>query len=181
MARIDPLKREEMNEEQGKTYDAVTARGGRLGGPNGIYVRVPELFMLNQEMGDYLRANHLTARLRQLAVLVACRYWNGEYAWGVQARASMNEGISRQIVDAINARKTPDLTDPDDKSVYVVATELVETGTLSDASFAAAEKQLGFDRLLDVVATTGFYSAVGMVVNVFQVDPPKDIPVPLAP
>ena len=65
MARIDPLRREDMNEEQGRAYDEVAARGGRLGGPNRIFIRVPELFELNQEMGDYLRANHLDARLRQ--------------------------------------------------------------------------------------------------------------------
>ncbi len=40
MARIDPLKREEMNEVQGRAYDEVTARGGRLGGPNGIFIRI---------------------------------------------------------------------------------------------------------------------------------------------
>ena len=65
MARIDPLKPEDMNDEQGQAYDEVVARGGRVGGPNGVYIRVPELFKLNQDLGNYLRDNHVNARLRQ--------------------------------------------------------------------------------------------------------------------
>lgn len=181
MARIDPLKPEDMNEAQRAAYEAAVAKGGRLGGPNGIHVRVPELFEINQEMSTYFRSNNLSARLRQLAVLVAVRHWNGAYAWGVQARASMNEGISRAIVDAINARQKPELTDAEDQVVYEVAAELVTRGALDDDLFHKVQDRLGFNRLLDLVATVGFYSAVGMWVNVFEVDPPADIPVPMAP
>jgi 4-carboxymuconolactone decarboxylase len=181
MARLAPLKRDDMNDEQRAAYDKVAARGGRLGGPSGIFVRVPELFELNQELGDYLRAGHVSARLRQLAILVIVRHYNAKYPWGVQARASLNEGISRDIVDAINARQKPALTDPDDQTVYDVTVEMVARGTLSDESFAQAEKQLGFHRLLDLVAIIGFYTAVGLVANVYQIDEPKDVPILLAP
>ena len=179
MARLDPLKRDDMNDEQRSAYDKVAARGGRLGGPNGIYVRVPELFELNQGVGDYLRANGLTDRQRQLAVLVAVRHWEAEYPWGVQARASLAIGIERAIVDAINARRTPAFSNADDQAVYDVASELVVHGTLADSSFEKANAQLGFNRLLDLVATVGFYTAVALVANVYEVDVPKDIPVPL--
>ena len=180
MARLDPLKPEDMNAEQKAAYEKAVAAGGRLGGPNGIHVRVPELFAINQEMSTYLRSNGVPARLRQLAVLVAVRHWNGTYAWGVQARASMNEGISRETVDAINEGRAPTLDDADDQAVYDVAAELVKRGALSDATFARVQAQLGFNQLLDVVATVGYYSAVAMWVNVFDVDSPADIPVPMA-
>ena len=67
MARMDPLKREDMNDEQAEAFDEVAASGGRLGGPNGIYIRVPELFRLHQGVGNYLRAGHLSPRQRQPA------------------------------------------------------------------------------------------------------------------
>lgn len=179
MARLDPLKPEDMNAEQRAAYDEAVARGGRLGGPNGIHVRVPELFRINQEMSAYLRSSSLPARLRQLAVIVAVRKFRGAYAWGVQARAALAEGIPRDVVDAINADETPTLNDPTDRLVYEVAATLVEYGALSDDLFARAEQTLGFNTLLDLVATTGYYAAVGMWVNVFEVDPPADIPVPM--
>ena len=181
MARIDPLKPEDMNDEQRQAYDDVAARGGRLGGPNGIYIRVPELFRLNQELGDYLLANHLSARLRQLAAIVAVRRWNGAYAWGAQSRGALNAGISREIVDAGNERKVPVLDDADDQIVFDLAVELADTGALSDASFDAAIAQLGFNRLLDLVAMVGFYTAVSLTVSVFEVEPRPEFPVTLAP
>lgn len=180
MARIDPLKPEEMDGEQRAAYDEAVAKGGRLGGPNGIHIRVPELFRINQEMSTYLRSSSLPARLRQLAVIVAVRKYRGAYAWGVQARAALAEGIPREVVDAVNAGETPTLTDPTDRIVYEVATTLVEYGALSDDLFARAREALGFNTLLDLVATTGFYAAVGMWVNVFAVDPLVDVPVPMA-
>jgi len=180
MARMEPLRREDMNEEQGRAHDAVAAEGGRLGGPNGIYIRVPELFGLNQEFGNYLRGNHLSPRLRQLAAIVAVRRWNGAYAWGAQGRDALKAGISREIVDAINERRTPVLEDADDRAVYDAAVELADTGSLSDASFEKALARLGFNRLLDLVASVGFFTAVSLTVNVFEVDPRPEFPVVLA-
>ena len=181
MARMEPLRREDMNEEQGQAFDAVAARGGRLGGPNGIYIRLPELFKLNQEFGDYLRSNNLSPRLRQLAAIIAVRRWNGAYAWGAQARDALKAGISREIVDAINERRTPVLKDADDQATYDAAVELADTGALSDTSFEKAVAQLGFNRLLDLVASVGFFTAVSLTVNVFEVDPRPEFPVVLAP
>jgi len=181
MARINPLKREDMNDEQGRAYDAAAAKGGRLGGPNGIYIRVPELFELNQSLGDYLRANHLGPRLRQLAMIVAVRRWNAAYAWGAQARDALKAGIPREIVDAVNARETPVLDDAEDRAVHDAARELADTGSLSDAGFAAARAQLGHNRLLDLVATVGFITGVSLTVNAFEVAPRAEFEERLAP
>jgi len=180
-ARMDPLKREDMNDEQARAYDAVAAKGGRLGGPNGIFIRLPELFALNQGLGNYLRANHLTPRLRQLAMIVAVRRWNGAYAWGAQARDALKAGIASEIVEAVNQRRTPALSDADDQAVYDAAVELADTGSLSDGAYGKALKQLGFNRLLDVVATVGFYTGVCLTVNVFEVEPRPEFPSRLAP
>lgn len=180
MARIDPLKPEDMNAEQRATYDDALAKGGRLGGPNGIHIRVPELFQINQGMSTYLRNNGLTPRLRQIAVMIAVRKFRGIYAWGVQARASLELGIPRNVVDAINAGASPQLDDAADQVAYNVAAELVERGALSDDLFEQARDTLGFNTLLDLVATVGYYAAVGMWTNVFEVDAPTDIPVPMS-
>ena len=181
MARMDPLKREDMNDEQAEAFDEVAASGGRLGGPNGIYIRVPELFRLHQGVGNYLRAGHLSPRQRQLAAIVAARHWNGAYAWGAQARDALKAGISREIVDAINHREIPTFDNDDDQVTYEASVELTRTGGLSDESFEKAQSQLGFNTLLDLVAMVGFYTAVSQVVSVYEVEPRAEFPVALAP
>ena len=181
MARLEPLEPEDMNAEQRAAYDDAAAKGGRLGGPNGIHVRIPELFQINQEMSAYLRDCSLPPRLRQLAVMVAVRQFRGAFAWAVQARASLAEGIPEAVCNAINEGETPVLDDATDQLVYDVAVALTEHGALTDAVFAKAEAALGLNQLLDLVTTTGYYAAVAMWVNVFEVDTPADIPIPMAP
>lgn len=181
MARIDPLKPEDMNDEQRQAYDEVVAKGGRVGGPNGVYIRVPELFKLNQDLGNYLRNNSVSARHRQLAAIVTVRRWNGAYAWGAQSRDALKAGLSRDIVDAVNERRRPELDDPVDEVVYDTAVELADTGALSDVSFDRAVTTLGFNELLDLVASVGFFTAVALAVNAFEVEPRPEFPVTLAP
>jgi len=60
-------------------------------------------------------------------------------------------------------------------------TIVIVTGSLSDAAFETALAGLGFNRLLDVVATVGFYTAVSLTVNVFEVEPNPDFPSTLEP
>ena len=181
MARIDPLKPEDMNDEQRQAHDEVIAKGGRVGGPNGVYIRVPELFRLNQDLGNYLRNNHVNARLRQLAAIVTVRRWNGAYAWGAQGRDALAAGISQEILDTINQSRAPILDDPDDQLVYDAAIELSDKGTLSDALFEKAVTQLGFNAVLDLVAAVGFFTAVAQAVSVFEVEPRPQFPTTLAP
>lgn len=181
MARINPLQLEEMTPEQRQIHDDVLAAGGRLGGPNGVYLRVPELFRLNQQFGDYLRNNHVNARLRQLAAIVTVRRWNGAYAWGAQGRDALKAGISEEIVEAINARETPVFDNDDDQVVYDTAVELSDTGSLSDGAYEKALAQIGFNAVLDLVAAVGFFTAVAMAVSVFEVEPKPEFPTQLAP
>ncbi len=116
-------------------------------------------------MSTYLRGTDPAPRLRQLAVMVAVRKFQGAYAWGVQARASLAEGISEEVVNAINEGRAPDLADTMDRIVYDVAAALAEHGAIPDDLFAEAEQALGFNQLIDLVATTGYYAAVAMWVS----------------
>ncbi len=84
---------------------------------------------------------------------------------GVQARASLAEGISEEVVNAINEGRAPDLADTMDRIVYDVAAALAEHGAIPDDLFAEAEQALGFNQLIDLVATTGYYAAVAMWVS----------------
>ena len=174
MTRMPQLKREEMNEEQGAVYDEIVNRGGRIGGPYGAYIRIPRFMRLNQEMGDYLRSNGLPPKLRQLAAILAIRFWGGRYAWAANARNAVGEGLDQSIVDAINERRPPRFADDDEKAVYEVVTELLETKGISDETYDAAERRFGQEHLVNIIVTAGFFSMVCMTTNSVQVSPPDD-------
>jgi 4-carboxymuconolactone decarboxylase len=180
MARITTMDRADMNAEQGRVYDAAAATKSPVGGPYTAYIRLPKLFEACQNLRATLSSGPLSRREQQIANLVIARHWNAKYPWFAQARASLAVGLDQGVIDAINARKTPDLTDAREKTCFAVVSELLANKGVSDAIYAAAEKTLGLESLVALVATTGSFSMTCMTAGTFKIDPPAVNPTPLA-
>jgi hypothetical protein len=63
---------------------------------------------------------------------------------------------------------------------FTVANETLANKSLSDATYAAAEKTMGLESLVALVATTGSFSMTCLTAATFDVDPPANNPIPLA-
>ena len=181
MARIPIIDRANMNAEQARVYDVAKQAGGPLGGPYYAYIRLPKLFEAAQNLRGTLSSGPLSRREQQIVNLVVARHWNAKYPWFAQARASLTVGIDQSIVDAINARKTPNLPDARERTCFVVSSEILANKGLSDATYAAAEKTMGLESLVALVATTGSFSMTCITAGTFGIEPPADNPTPLAP
>lgn len=180
MPRLSIIDRAAMNAEQARVYDAAKQSGGPVGGPYYAYIRLPKLFEAAQTMRACLGGGPLSPRERQIAHLVIARHWSARYPWFAQVRASRAAGVEQAVIDAINANKAPELTDARERTCYVVARELLANKSLSDETYAAAEKALGLEHLVALVATTGSFSMTCLTANTFQIAPPPDNPTPLA-
>lgn len=172
MTRIKILKREEMNDEQGRVFDAAEAAGNPTGGPYWAYIRTPGLMQVSQDMSSHLRNGPLSGRERQIAVLTVVRYFGAEFPWFAQARASVNAGVDQSIIDAINRGETPDLSDERERLAYQCAKELMENKSLSDATYAAAEKAYSLEELIYLVAAIGQFGMVCTTANAFDLSAP---------
>lgn len=181
MSRLEPLARDKMDPDFARYYEELARAGGRNQGPYIAYMRNPALFKLNQALSDCIRASSLTPVERQLAVLVTIRHFNAPYAWCVQTRASLAAGMTREMIDAINDRKRPDMTQASEIAIWEVADSLAGKRTLDNAIYARALAALGEQRLVDLVATIGFFSMTGTTLRAFEMDPPEDDPIPLKP
>jgi 4-carboxymuconolactone decarboxylase len=180
MPRIAILERAEMNAEQGRVYDAAKATSGIVGGPYYAYIRLPKLFEACQNLRGALSSGPLSRREQQIVNLVVARHWGARYPWYAQARASLAVGLSQAVIDAINARETPELPDARERTCFVVAGELLANKRLGDATYAAAEKTMGLESLVALVASTGSFSMTCMTANSFGIEPPAENPTPLA-
>ncbi len=180
MTRIKILERDDMNDEQGRVYDAAKASGGPVGGPYTAYIRHPEMMQRIQDLRNCMGNSGLSGRERQIAHLAIARHWGAKYPWFAQARASLAAGVSQEIIDAINARRDPGLDDARERSAFEVTAELLADHGLSDATYAAAEESFGLDDLVSLVATVGQFSMTCCTTNAFDVSPPDDAPTPLA-
>ncbi len=181
MPRITMIERNAMNAEQARVYDAAKQSSGIVGGPYTAYIRLPKLFEAAQGLRELLSGGPLSQREQQIVNLVVARHWNAQYPWFAQVRRSLSVGLTQAVIDAINARKPPDLSDARERACHVVASELLANKGLSDASYAAAEKTLGLDSLVAAVATTGSFSMTCLTAATFGIAPPAENPTPLAP
>ena len=180
MTRIAIIDRADMNAEQARVYDAAKQSGGPVGGPYYAYIRLPKLFEAAQNLRACLSSGPLSRREQQIVNLVIARHWNARYPWFAQVRGSLAAGIEQSVIDAINTRKTPNLADARERTCLVVARELLANKGLSDETYAAAEKTMGLEHLVALIATTGSFSMTCMTASTFKIDPPPENPTPLA-
>lgn len=180
MARIPILERADMNADQARVYDAAKQSSGIVGGPYYAYIRLPKVFEACQNLRTSLAAGPLSPREQQVVNLTVARHWNAKYPWFAQVRRSLAVGIEQSVIDAINARKTPRLTDAREGTCFLVASEILANKGVSDATYAAAEKAMGLESLVALVALTGSFSMTCMTAATFGIDPPADNPTPLA-
>ena len=178
MARITTLDRSEMTDEQGRAYDIAKAKYG-VGGPYIPYIRLPKLFEAAHHMREVVTSGPLTERELRLTNLVITRHHRTRYAWAAWAKHARAAGIDQGTIDTINAGKLPEATDARERICLAVVHELVTTWRMSDATYAAAEKALGLDFLIALVANVGSLSMTCLTLNVFEIDPPADDPTPL--
>jgi hypothetical protein len=68
-------------------------------------------------------------------------------------------------------RKPPSLADAHQGTCVAVAREVPADKGLSDESYAAAEKTIGLESLLVLVATVGSFSMTCLAAATFQIDP----------
>jgi hypothetical protein len=181
VTRIPIIDRANMNAEQARVYDTAKQSTGIVGGPYLAYIRLPKLFEASQNLRGCLASGPLSRREQQIVNLTVARYWNARYPWYAQVRNSLGIGIEQPVIEAINARKTPHLPDAREQMCFTVASETLANKGLSDATYAGAEKTMGLESLVALIATTGSFSMTCLTAVTFDIDPPANNPIPLAP
>jgi 4-carboxymuconolactone decarboxylase len=174
MARIDQVKRENLNARQQQLYDGImrTRPRGTLSGPFSVWINTPEIAEPADALANCFRVNpSLDKRLIELIILLMCRSATVQYAWSVHEQLARQAGLTAQIVDAIRARKRPDFFRQDERLIYDLVTELLTTKTVSAQTFDSAMAAFGRDGVIEAVSCAGFYGMVGFVLNAFEVPP----------
>jgi 4-carboxymuconolactone decarboxylase len=163
--RFKPLTYEQMTPEQQKmTEIAVSQRG--TGGSFNISVRDTDGGQLFFDMGDRVRF-HMSVpdKLKELAIIIAARYWGAQFEWLAHRRAAVQAGLSEDKVKAIAEGRRPVGMSADEEAVYNFITGLFKTRQASDAAFAAVKSVAGERGVVDLVVSAGYYQAVSMFMN----------------
>jgi len=167
MARMKQMKPDEFDAKTRALGDQIAkTRGGEIQGPWAHMLRSPKLAEKAAAYSDLFRSElSLPLNLVQLAVIMAARHWNAEYVWNAQSPRAKAAGVSEAAIEAIRTKKTPSFTDPQEKAVYDLFSELYANQGVSDATYDAAVKALGEKGLIELINVNGFYSIVATIVR----------------
>lgn len=176
--RLPDIPPAEYNAEQKKAAEEFqAARKAPLSGPFQSMMYSPEVMSRARAMGDYLRFNSAIGNtLSELVILVTARAWSQGYEWAAHQPIALKAGISKEIVDAIAEGRRPTAMSEDEAIVYDFTMELQANKSVSDSTFARAEKRFGKKGAVDIAGISGYYTFLAMQLNMARTPVPSTAP-----
>ena len=173
MVRMPELKPEDLDEETRKLGEQIARnRGGSIRGPWAHMLRNPQLAARAASYSDHFRDGiSVPQKLARLAIIMTARHWNAGFVWNAQSPHARSAGISESAIEAIRVKKTPSFADPAETAVYQLFSELHGRQSVSDATYAAAERALGQKGVIEILNVAGFYAIIASIVVTTGVPP----------
>jgi 4-carboxymuconolactone decarboxylase len=174
MARMQFPEPASMSAEQRAVYDQiVSGPRGKIEGPLRAALVNAELADRWQALGALLRyRTSLTPRQSEVAILVTGRACNSPFEWFAHRRESEKIGLELAIIEAILARQTPVFEYPAEAAVHAFASELNAFKSVSDTTYAQAQRYFDAKALVELTALVGYYTMVAMTLNAHEIPLP---------
>jgi 4-carboxymuconolactone decarboxylase len=179
VARLSPVKRDELPEDQRRFHDAVAAiRMRPISGPFITLLNSsPDLAARFAHLGDYFHSRGksdesiLSLRVRTFTALILSRALDCTYEWSAWVGWAVEAGVPQETVDAIRERRIPPALPPEDALVLDFCTQLL-TGRhrVSDATCQAALEHFGAQGVVELVATLGYFAMIAFPLNAFEIE-----------
>jgi 4-carboxymuconolactone decarboxylase len=165
--RFPHLKPEEMTPAQREVAAEISAGPrGEVRGPFIAWIHHPELARRLQALGEQLRwKSTLPPQLVELAVLICARRWTCQHEWFMHEKLAREAKLDPRIIESLAKGKRPENLSAEQAAVYDFCKDLHATGRASDAAFEAAKKHFGLEGTLELIALSGYYSLMAMVLN----------------
>jgi 4-carboxymuconolactone decarboxylase len=183
-ARLPYLRRDDLDDGGRAVWDALVGTRGRtvvneeggLIGPFNAWVHAPGVGARLSALGATLRfETSIERRLLELAIIVVAAHWKAEFEWWAHARMAREHGVADAIIAAVGRGETPSFEADDERLVYTIARQLVESGRVDDATFAGAVELLDHRGVVELVALCGYYTLVSFTLNAFAVPLPPEV------
>ena len=173
MSRLAPLEPDNMPPRQREAYeDLIANQRGGVRGPFGVWLRSPGLVIaLRGLMKFYYEESVITEDIRELTIIITTRHFGATYAFSAHEAQELASGLTPALVAAVMAQETPAEGTELELCVYRYCTELLETKKASDAAYQEAFSLLGEKGVVDLTALVGFYSAISLTLNAFEIPP----------
>jgi len=144
-----------------------------LAGPYNPMLRSPIMAARMFELLDYLRFNtSVPRRLNEFAILIQARLWTSQVEWYAHYPLALKAGLAESVAADLKEGRRPSAMQPDEALVYDFCMELSTAHAVSDATFARARALLSDQQIVDLIAVSGTYVTVAMMLEASQELPP---------
>ncbi len=176
---LDPAQREVLDQiRSGPRARQISAIG--LGGPFGVWVRVPGLGAPTQALGAAVRfGSSLADNVREVAICTVGHFHHARFEVAAHTAIAIEAGVDAAALARLRADQDPGFAG-DEALAWRVARALLEQHRLDDALYAEAFAALGEQALIELVLTVGYYCLVSHTLNAFEIPlaPHMDDPYP---
>lgn len=188
-----PIPQNQLTDEQKVLMEYYKSRRG-MELRSGLFMdllRVPEAMRALFDLRLYVQEKIAFGdALSEFAELIVLREWNSRNEFSGHAGIAYRVGVKPEIIHAIAEGRYPAGMSNDEAVLYHFITELLDNKNVSDPTYAAMVKRFGERGVIEAIALTTLYSAVGMVYNTVREpvpeswapmpDFPQTAPVPLS-
>lgn len=173
MQRLNPPDPSTYSEDQKRIADSIAGTRGSIRGPFGPWLHSPGLADPAQGVGAFLRyGSKMPANLRELAICTVGQHWQANFEWFAHAPIAIDEGVDAGAIELLRTGQKPAPLTDDEQLVHDLATEIINSGRLSDDSYKKGAAALGDELMVELVGLCGYYTLISFTLNVFQVPVP---------
>ena len=153
-----------------------------LGGPYNVMLRSPIFAGRMKRLLDYLRFHSsLSPRLTEFAILIQGVEWRSQVEWYAHYPIAIKAGLDPAVAHDLKEGIRPRNMKADEEIVYDVSMQMIKQHEISDELFHLAKSTLGEQQLVDLIAVSGTYVTVAMLLSLGQEMPPEGMPLPFPP
>lgn len=151
LSRLPPIKREDMNDQGKKAYDAAAA-GSPTGRPEGVAA-----IRLHRSGVDVRWDPAVGRRLTELAIITTAREHDQPYEWSLHEMEALSVGLEPTVVDVVRHRKSLAGLGNQEAAIIQLGRELGGHKVTSE-TYARALKLFGKTNLVDIVDLMAQYA-----------------------
>ena len=165
MARVPYVDREQMDAEGQEIYDRIRRdrNSDKVGFQFRALLHSPKAAGYLTSMGAQLRfKSALPDNLKEFAIIVLAREWNSDIEWTAHSTLAAKAGVSAGSIEAIRTGKALNALTDQEQVIARFVHQLLRDKNLKDETFAAAQKLLGTQGVVDLTLTCSYYTAINM-------------------
>lgn len=154
----------------GPQHFALTRDDGSLTGPFNALLLSPPLGNALQALGAAVRyETTMTARTRELAILVVAAHWNSAFERMAHEAVGRAAGLAEEELAAVASGAIPLLAD-DHERAAIRLVHSATRGDLTDDQWAEARAVLTEEQIFELITLVGYYAALALQLRIFRVD-----------